>query len=238
MKKLLTISAILLASALIFTGCTQPTNGENPSTNPGPGNWSTTANWYSGTYGPVFENADKTISCGSVSQDGQGGAVYTNTNPVETQTGSNVLTQSTFRSNAYKIISDLDITGFEGTAKCTSEHSTYGYDFYVSSDWSNYYELFLWGSHFMLKKRINNTNSIIQNWTSSSAIKAEPSENKITVYKDGNAIKILINGTNVYTINNPEITSGTVAYICGISYEDIHNNTNITATYKVTNLQR
>lgn len=237
MKKLLTLSAVFVAAALFFTGCTQPTNPTG-NTNPGPGNWSTTANWLSGSDSPVFKNSDGSISCGSVTIDGQGGAVYTNTNPRETKTGSAALTENQFRNSAYRFMSDLDITGFEATAKCTSTASTCGFKFNVSSDWLNLYELFIQGNQFYLKKRINNSTSTIQNWTTSSAINAEPGENKVTVYKDGNAIKIFINGTNVYTINNPELTSGSVAFICGLGYADIQNQTNITATYKITNLQR
>ena len=135
MKKLLTLSAVFVAVALFFTGCTQPTNPTG-NTNPGPGNWSTTANWYeSGTASPVFKNADESITCGSASFDGQGGAVYTNTNPRETETGSNALETNEFRHSSYLFMRDLDITGFEGTAKCTSTASTCGFKFNISSYW-------------------------------------------------------------------------------------------------------
>ncbi len=239
MKKLISLSAALLTAAMLFTACSNPSGGDSGnSSNPGPGSWSSSANWYSDTDSPVFEDNGTGATCGSITRDGTGGAVYTNPNPVETYTGNRALQNGKFRNSAYRFMSDTDITGFEATAKCTSTESTYGFKFNVSTDWNNLYELFIQGNGVLIRKRINSTVTTLQDWINFSEIKSEPAENKVTVYKDGNAIKIFVNGKNVYNINNPELTSGAVAFTCGIGYADIQNHTSITATYKITKLQR
>ena len=225
---------------MLFTACSNGSEGDSDGggSKGGSGNWSTTANWSKGTSDTVFYNDDKSITCGSIVLDGKGGAVYDNTNPVETQTGTYALQTNQFRNTAYFLTEDHDYTGFEGTAMCTSAHSSYGFYFNVDEDWKNLYQVFIQGNGVLIKKRINGTTTTIQSWKTDNAIKAEPLENKVKVAKNGKNIDISINGVNVYTITNPEITKGAIAVICGIGYDDIQNNTRITATYKVTKVQR
>lgn len=229
MKKLLTIAAVLLTAALVFTGCSNPASGGGEGGPSLPGNWKTTANYNSGTY-TIFNT-------GSLSLDGKGGAIYTNATPTETGTGTNVLTANTFRTSCYKLVSDLNFTGFEGTVSCTSAYSTYGYCFNVSSDFKSYYEVVIQGHGVLIRQYINSAKTILVDWENYSFIKAEPSENTVTVYKDGNSIVIQINGSTVYTISNPELTMGAIACTCGLSYDDIQHQTNIKTTYKLSKFQ-
>ena len=240
MKKLLTLSAVLLAAAMLFTACSNASGGDSDGggSKGDSGSWSTTAKWYTSGASPVFYNSDNSITCGSFTPDGKGGAVYYNQHPVETKTGSDALKSNQFRFTGYLFMSDYDITGFEGTAKCTSANSSYGFYFNVDEDWKNLYQVVIQGDGVLIKKRINGTTTTIQDWKTDNAIKAEPSENKIKVAKNGKNIDISINGVNVYTITNAETTKGSIAGICGIGYDDILNDTPITATYKITRLQR
>ena len=230
MKKLLTIAAVLLTAALVFTGCSNPASGGGEGGPSLPGNWKTTANYFDANTQSVFET-------GSITFDGKGGAIYNNAAPKETKTGEDELKVNEFRFDSYKLVRDLDFTGFEGTASCTSTYSTYGYRFNVSSDWKNLYEIIIQGQQALIRKRINGTTTKLTDWETYSCIKAEPSENTFTVYKDGSSIVIQINGTTIYTISNPEITNGGIACTCGISYDDILHQTNIKTTYKLSKFQ-
>lgn len=242
MKKVLTLTALLLAAAFFFTGCA---NGSGDSSGGGggsgglPGRWSTSANYYNASKEKIFadDKDNPTVFCGSVTRDGRGGAVYINEHPVETNS-TNPLTPNTFRASSYLFMEDLDITGFEAVLSCTSSQSTYGLCFNIDYEWENFYEIILEQKGILIKKRIDGVDSIIQNWAIYDFIKAEPNENTVLVYKNGNSIVIKVNDNDVYTINNPEITRGSVGFNCAMSYDDIQNDRTIRTDYKLTKLQR
>ena len=246
MKKILSLGAVLLTAVLLFSGCSNAAGGGDETL---PGRWSNTANYWDDkdVYYDAFYRTDdqgnKIVKSGTIKRDGKGGAVYENNNPLETGAPGNELQDGWFRNNLWKFMKDTDITGFEATAKCTSKNSSYGFAFNIQ-DWNNYYELIFLGQKALIRKKINGIrvdfSDLATNggWISNSRINVEPGENKVTVYKDGDSIIIKVNGATIYTIQNPELKMGIVAFACGISYADIQNHTHIKTTYQITNLQR
>ena len=82
------------------------------------------------------------------------------------------------------------------------------------------------------------TNEDIVEWNKNEAIKLEPGSNEILVYteKDGSII-IKINDATVGTIRNPELKKGWCGVTRGVGFEDVQNNTPITAEYKFKEFQ-
>ena len=226
MKKLLQVSAVLLAAVLMFAGCK---NNADEGGDDLPGKWTSELNFYSGqTTDPITK--------GLLTADGKGGVIIQYAKPTQPDPDK-PLTENYFRNNLYPFSSDLNLTGFEATAKSTSSYCTYGFSFNVSDDWYNMYQLLLEYDSYKLRKEIDGTWSDITNWSSNKAIKMEPAENTVTVYKDGDSIVIKVNGTTIYTIKNPEITSGQVCYQPSVGYEDIASGTAYTITYKLKQAQ-
>lgn len=239
MKKLLQVSAVLIAAVLLFAGCKN--NADDDSL---PGNWKSDIQYYNGTETAYkwISNTDK-VAIGTVTWDGQGGAVYHNETPSDPNAGTeNALIAGYYNGTAYGFMSSdySDLTGFEATASSATT-TPYGFCFNIhasaNSGWTDYYDLQFNGQTFKLTKRVNSTTTTIQSWKTATAIKAQSNTNNVTVYKDGDSIIIKVNGSHIYTIENPEITEGFIAFDCNYSYEDVHNQTPITMTYKINQVQ-
>jgi len=228
MKKLLTVTAVLLTAALFFTGCKNAANSDGGEDLPG--KWKSDLNFY------PAQNANVERTGGVLTTDGKGTAIFQNTNPTQPDP-ANPIIERNFRNDIYKFSKENNLTGFEATAKSTSSYCTYGFSFNISNDWKNMYQIILEYDSFEIQKEIDGTWSIIKNWTQNNAIKLEPAENTVTVYKDGNSIVIKVNGTTIHTIENPEITKGSVGYMPSVAYEDIESGTGYTITYKLKQAQ-
>ncbi len=230
MKKLLSISAILLAAALVFTGCSNPSSGSGSDPDALPGKWKTNLDFFTGTN-------DCKYCGGTITHDGKGGVVYSNPNPTEPDPSS-PMEEGHMTSAFYTICADTNLTGFEATAKSTSPYCTYGFGWAISeNDWNNMYELSFEYNGFILYEEINGVWTPIQNWKNDSSIKKEPGENTVIVYKDGSNIIIKVNGSVIYTIKNAKITKGRLAFRTAIGYEDVQTGEGYTITYKVKQAQ-
>ena len=226
MKKLLQVSAVLLAAVLMFAGCK---NNADEGGDDLPGKWKSELSFYND------QTTDKRTGA-LVTCDGSGGVIVQNANP-EQPDSTNPIKENGYRTNLYTFASDINLTGFEATAKNTSSYSTYGFCFNISDDWSDMYQIDFEYSGFIIYKCIDSNWDKVCDWTQNKAIKAEPAENTITVYKDNADIIIKANGTTLYTIKNAEATSGRVGFTTAIGYEDIQNGTSYTITYKLKQAQ-
>lgn len=226
MKKLLQVSAVLLAAVLMFAGCK---NNADEGGDDLPGKWTNELQFFE------LQSTDNRTGC-QITASGDGNVICKNDNPTQTDP-DHPLTENHFRNNLYAFASDINLTGFEATAKCTSAYSTYGFSFNISDDWKNMYQINFQNNYFIIQKEIDGTWSDVKSWTKNTAIKAEPAENSVVVYKDGNSIIIKVNGTNIYTIENPEITQGKIGYQPSVGYEDIASATAYTITYKLKQAQ-
>ncbi|MBO4706298.1 MAG: hypothetical protein J5647_11225 [Spirochaetaceae bacterium] len=229
MKKLLTMSALLLVALLLFTGCPKD---PAPNGNGLPGTWSQSVQMFT-------NNRNCWSNKGTLIYDNTNKAFVFNLNAGEL-TGNDIPDSGKFDTWWFPVTTDANYTGFKATA--TTTQSTYcGFIFNlteVSNQWSYYY-IVLSDSKFMLKKCINGTSSNILSWTADDAIKPTPQENEVLVYKDtDSSIIIKINGVTVYTITSPEIHEGQCGVVCCVSNTQYNNGTEITTTWKFKEFQR
>lgn len=232
MKKIISLSAVLLTAVLLFSGCSNATGGDG-SGDSLPGRWKSSTDTYYKTY--TFDED----FWGTVTADGKGSVTYKTE-----KSGYNVFSEDNpvpakGRISYYSpnFVSDLTYTGFEATASSTSADCVYGFTFNVDSTNNNKYVLFIQNSSFQLIEQEGNTINTLQKWISDSCIKGEPNENKVTVYKDGNSIIIMINGKTIHTISNPKYTMGRVGFLCSISNADCIAKRAFTVNYKIEQLQ-
>ena len=198
MKKLLQVSAVLIAAALLFAGCKN--NADDDSL---PGNWKSDITYYSGTTNMTTKNTSLGVNetaIGTVTWDGQGGAVYSFESPFDPYANtSSALQENHFFGYGYGFMSPQysDITGFDATASCTSSRAPYGFYFNINSDstgWTDYYELLIEDNSFRVGQRVNGEWTTLQAWKDATAINDTPKNNNIAAYKDGDVIRIKING--------------------------------------------
>jgi len=241
MKKLLQVSAVLIAAVLLFAGCKN--NADDDSL---PGKWKNDIQYYNGTVDMTTADAALGVpetAIGTVTWDGQGGAVYSFESPFDPYAGTkDALQQNHFFNYAYGFMGSQysDLTGFDAVASCTSSRAPYGFYFNIHSEsnrWTDYYELLFEGTAFRIGQKVNGEWTTLHAWDNATAINASPKNNNISVYKDGDVIKIKVNGTIISTIENPELTEGFIGFACAFSYDDIQNHTAVTSTYKINQVQ-
>ena len=231
MKKLLSISAVLLTAALIFTGCAQPTVPEN--TNPGPGTWTSNVNFLE-EFSENFWTRSKNLM------------TYNCTNPSSLNIPSGKTLSSWVSYSADKVY------GFK--AKIKQDKFTdgeYGFIFFYddkntdSVDDDSYYSLSFWDESYILYKVINGTSTCLSSSTSNgttysntynSAIKPEGQENEVIVYSEGNNLVIKVNGTTIKTITR-ELEPGTVNALVKIPYSVQQNNKTFNTDFTVLSFQ-
>jgi hypothetical protein len=225
MKKVFKLTALLLLVGALLVGCKN--NGEDKL----PGNWTTTATYYSyssallkGT-GPSY-----------VYKDDYSGAIESGAREVdEYPTEAN-----SFNFTAWTITEETNFTGFTATAKSSPADAVYGFAFFIDNStkgkWS-YYTLIIDDDAFMLEQKVAGSVSILKKWEKNDAIKAVTTENKVTVYSNKGSVYILINDTLVYTITNPVIKSGKCGIIGCVTYEEYTTATPVTTTYKFEEFQ-
>lgn len=224
MKKLLSLVAVFITTILLFNSCKKETNEEFIL----PGNWKTDLQYINETI--------NCISCGgTIDCRGDGIVIYRNSTP--TQPDSNKPIQKNgFRTDTFLFAYDSNLTGFEATAKSTSPYCTYGFSFNRLDD-DNMYEINFNNAYFKIWKQINGEWTTYLDWTENKNIKIEPAENTIAVYTDGKDIVIRVNGVNISTIRDPELTIGKIGFITGVGYDDIANGTGYTVTYQLKQAQ-
>lgn len=227
MKKLLSISAVLLTAALIFTGCAQPTNSDGGNTNPGPGNWRdmTTADHY--TSYTARNGRVITVSGNTVTFTGDKNNLDDADKPTD---GFSYWTnQFTLDGNSF--------TGFTASAKGTSSNSGCGLVFCGTDTATSYnaYTLLLANGGYKVKKVTNGTSTEISGgWiNNTNYVKAEPQDNEVTVYKDGTKLVIKINGNLAFEIREAEYTSGWIGFTTNIGADD----TTVSQTYTFKKVQ-
>ena len=238
MKKILSLGAVLLTAVLLFSGCSNAAGGDG-SGDSLPGRWKSSTDTYYKTF-----TFDKNF-WGTVTADGKGSITYKTEKSGYDIFGEDNPAPEGSKMSYYtpNFESDLSFTGFEATASCTSPDSTYGFTFNVDSNNTHKYILFIQNNYFHLLEQngLDNSGHSIVNqltqWTSDSAIKAEPNENKVTVYKDGNSIVIKINDKTIHTISDPKYTMGKVGFIAAISGADCAGKRAFTVKYKIEQLQ-
>ena len=229
MKKLLSISAVLLTAALIFTGCAQPTVPEN--TNPGPGTWTSNVNFLE-EFSENFWTRSKNLM------------TYNCTNPSSLNIPSGKTLSSWVSYSADKVY------GFK--AKIKQDKFTdgeYGFIFFYddknteSPTDDSYYQLSFWKESYILYKRINGTMTCLStpegtNYsnTFNDAIKPEGQENEVIVYSEGNNLVIKVNGTTIKTITR-ELEPGTVNALVKIPYSVQQNNKTFNTDFTVLSFQ-
>lgn len=219
MKKLLTMSALLLVALLLFTSC--------PS-GPAQITWASSVEMDTST--------NTAFGVGTVTYN-QSQKKYVYNINAGNVTGDNVPDSGRFKSHFFTVTTDDTYLGFKATVD-TTEDTYCGFLFNAKyqNAWS-YYILFLSDDSFMLKKCISGTSSTVASWTTNAAINAAPEENEVIVYKEGSAIYIKINGTIVYTLENPQLQSGKCGVVCCLNDDDVTAGTEITTNWKFTGFQ-
>lgn len=232
MKKLLSLAAVLLTAALIFTGC-QNASSSSDDGDKLPGTWLSTIEYNTWT------NDDPFGPGSSFSSKENGAYEYKLTNVSTTTLRP---TEGKFRNSLYAVSKDADFTGFKATAKTTASQY-YGFVFNINIDangkWKDYTVVLSDTSFTVDYNDATGTGAELVPWTKNSAIKASPAENNVTVYTDKDStIHILINGADVHQIKNPVLTQGKVGAVCCFKYTDIANNTVSTTNYNFKEFQK
>ena len=222
MKKLLTVTAVLMAAALIFTGCKNAANSDDGGEDL-PGTWTSDAEVfekYKDHPGRKITVTDKTVT-------------FTCT-PSEVES-SDVPSQG-FYSYPYSFTTESIYTGFKVSASGSSSKSGCGLLFcgqdVGDNSWSGY-KLLLDYDGFMLEQIDEGKYSdITTNWVTNSAIKKEPAANDVTIYTDSDSnIVIKINGTKVYTLKNPTYKKGWIGFTANIAKDDVTAGKTVTQKY-------
>ena len=227
MKKILGALLVLMVATLLFTGCQKEVDP-----NALPGSWSPSAEIDGEPY--TFKGGKATIT-----KTGNNQFTYIcNTSELDSQ----YKPDSGFVSTAYSITTDPVYTGFRAVAS-SSEDTYYGFVFNhtynTNTQKHSYYYLVLSDQYFSLKKCVEGSFSTVRDWTQKDAIKANPDENEVLVYKDTNSdIVIKINDTEVCTITSPSLTIGRCGICACVSKDDCDNNRTITSTFKFLQFQR
>ncbi|MBO4507191.1 MAG: hypothetical protein J5747_00965 [Spirochaetaceae bacterium] len=228
MKKLLTMSALLLVALLLFTGCPKE---PAPNGNGLPGTWSQSVQM-------ITSNRNCWSNKGTLIYDNTNKAFVFNLNAGEL-TGNDIPSNNSFKTWEFPTTTDTNYTGFKATVSTTSgSYCGFLFNCTTNDTWSYYY-LVLSNGSFMLKQCLNNNYSSIAPWTPDAAIKPTPQENEVLVYKDtDSSIVIKINGVTVYTITAPQLHEGQCGVTCCVSDTNYNNGTEITTTWKFKEFQR
>ena len=227
MKKILSLGLLL---AVIFTaGLTSCKHNADEKL---PGTWSSVATFYN------FSNHTKITATGSQFD-------YKLENPL-TAWGE-IIPDGKFGFNTYSVTKESIFTGFKATASANSSSSGCGFAFCINKTidpnnsenylWS-YYSLVIQDGSIFMKQHDKGVSTIILHWTEVPSLKAEPEENKITVYTDTDgSIIIKINGEVAHAIRNPEFTKGEIGILGVLSGKDQALNKTITASYEFLDFQ-
>ena len=230
MKKLLSLAAVLLTAALIFTGC-QNASSSSDDGDKLPGTWLSTTDFEN------FTNHEAFGPGSSFSSKGNGAYEYKLT---DVSTTTKRPSEGQFKNHIYAVTRNADFTGFKATAKSTASEY-YGFAFNINIEGENwkYYSVVLSNTSFTIDYNAPGADAELAPWTKNNAIKASPEENNVTVYADKDStIHILINNADVHQIKNPVLTQGYVGAICCLKYTDIANNTVCTANYNFKEVQK
>ena len=160
MKKLLTLSALLLAALLLFTACPS-----EPDPNALPGSWPTTVSLRTDTLN-LF---DKTGGgeTGTLTAGANKTFVYNLPDPSQLETNPG----TGYRSITCTVTNDSDFTGFEATATSTAEYYGFAFNITTGQTWS-YYLLDISDNAFQIRSRNGSTYDTEIGWTRSAAINA------------------------------------------------------------------
>lgn len=228
MKKLLTLSALLLAALLLFTACPS-----EPDPNALPGSWPTNITLRSST-STLFDK-EGGGETGTLTPRANKTFVYELPDPTELdeypETGSYTATTSIITTN------DSDCTGFEAEVTSTAEYYGFAFNLTNGQSWS-YYILDLSGTSYRVRYKNGSSSDIEIGWTPNAAINATGT-NKVLVYKDrNNKIIIKINDEVVHTIENPIFRSGKVGVLCCVTGEECLSSDSIGTTFKFLRFQK
>ena len=129
------------------------------------------------------------------------------------------------------------VTGF--TAKLKKESGAlgggYGVVFGVADSSTGYGFVITANGRYLVQKIVGGTSTVLQNFTVSSAIKTGYNqENEISVNKVSGNYELSVNGTKLYTIENPELNDGYVGPIFSVSSTDTPSTTPVVAYCKFT----
>ncbi|SFI95754.1 hypothetical protein SAMN04487775_1094 [Treponema bryantii] len=194
MKKLLTISAVLLAAALVFTGCSNPAANSGDEGEKLPGTWSSSVTYYNDYNQNGWTLKNNTIS-------------YKCDDPTTLQIPTNKVQLLSLPISSDKI---YGVNVKLKQAKFTD--SEYGILFLESGDSSDntnsYYRLTLWQNSYILYEKLSghaetllSVNGEYQNIVN-NAIKKEGEENDVLFYTEGEELVLKINGTEIKRIAN------------------------------------
>lgn len=227
MKKLLTLSALLLAALLLFTACPS-----EPDPNALPGSWPTTVSLYSSTI-TLFGKAGGGET-GTLTPRANKTFVYELPDPTQLASYPN---SNSYRLMPCSLTNDSDFTGFEAEATSTAGYYGFAFNITTGTSWS-YYILNLSDDSFQIKSVNGSTDDLEIGWTRSAAIRASGT-NKILVYKDrNNHIIIKINDELVHTIEDPLFRSGRVGVVCCVTAEECASSDSIGTTFKFLRFQK
>ena len=230
MKKLLTIAAVFLTAALVFTGCSNPASGggEGPTEKTYPGTWTTDANtWssYNTSTGRTATVNNRTVT------------VSTNTD-----TFANMPAAGNWSYGAWDFTRNGNFKGFSATASSTSTAGC-GFCFGYSEDSSkkvSAYVLIIQNGACLVTKQIAGVwdTPAASDWVSNTCINTGTSTNEVVVYTDSDSsIVIEINGTEVRRITSPESTLciGDIGFSPIVSASDTGT---VTQTYTFKKFQK
>lgn len=205
MKKLLTLSALLLVYAALFVGCKH-----EPDPDALPGRWSkaSSLSFYDPAAGSSYTRNGNTYT-------------FESDNPDQVDS----ITDSTSRIYWQTPIRET-VTGFKASIKkekgIQNSNTAIGYGFIFNQNNDQYYALRFSNQYFCIQERDGNSYSYPTKWTSTqdgqdyvwvynTNIYEEPSANEILVYADENLdIVINVNGETIFTIRNPKYKRGNV----------------------------
>lgn len=231
MKKLLSVTAVLIAAALFFAGCNNAANTpEDAPEEKLPGTWTTEADVFSNYTqkpGRAISVTDKTVT-------------FTCT-PSELQS-ADIPENGGFYSFVYSFTVDNIYTGFKVSASGSSSKSGCGLIFCGKDEdnnsWSGYQLLIDYDGIVLNQYDKGNRTQIIDDWLSNDAIKKEPNTNEIAIYTDSDdSIVIMFNGTKVYTIKNPVHKKGWIGFTTNIAKDDATAGKTVTQKYSFTEFQ-
>ncbi len=226
MKKLLTMSALLLVALLLFTSCPS-----EPDPNALPGTWApsvemntTTRNLFDGHGSLTYQSSSKSF-------------VYTLEHPDQLTDKPD---EGEFTYYPIPLTSDDTYTGFKATVSGTPSPNVgfiINFTRNSSTGKDTYYTILLHDGSYRIRKTINDVTTEVTDWTPDDAINEESEGNEVLVYKDGTSLIIQVNGVTVHRIESPAITFGKCGVICAVSGAECVSSETVTATYKFTNFQ-
>ena len=228
MKKLLTLSAALLAASLFFTACSNPSGGDNGGGKL-PGTWTSNVQ-YANDYSSEGWTRNRNV------------IKYNLTNPSSLGLSQNQA------SNQWLIYSRDSVYGFKAKIK-QNKHTDGEYGFYflvndkgtesVSDD--SGYQLTFWQNSYILRKVLNGTTTCLSlngGYANviNDAIKKEGQENEVIVYSEGNNLIIKVNGTEIWR-GARELEAGTCNAFVRIPYSVQQNNIKFTTDFTIVEFQ-